>query len=291
MDSSIRDHTRKKRIRGSSSIPASPLSFFDSISSLKEHCRITVGDLDARLDQDKGLTFCDNFLPANVAEVVAEYVESGLSAEGGTWDREESVDNVSTNDVKHGFSVSSGIDSNCETARKIMRVFHVLGATCFKSHEDLYPMFDFAKYGKGDHIGRHDDRAIVPIPMIGEDGEEFSAPSSRRIAAVLYLSREWKAQYGGALVDLESEGGPKKFYPQFNRLVVFRVPRWHLVETVKTGARRLSIFGWWLQPGVHYECSDIGPYGVAEEKSLTVKTLSKKKKRGKPVKSASTKTS
>ena len=117
---------------------------------------------------------------------------------------------------------------------------------------------DFASYGKRDHIARHDDRAIVPMDMVDEDGEEVSAPSSRVVAAVLYLSRGWQASYGGAFVDLESivDGAGTKFVPKFNRLLVFRVPRWHMVEAVKTEKmRRLSIFGWWLAPGVHYDAA------------------------------------
>ena len=115
-------------------------------------------------------------------------------------------------------------------------------------------MFDFARYGKRDHIAKHDDRAIVSFPMVDEAGETYDAPASRAVAAIYYLSREWKAQYGGALVDLEASDEPKHYVPQFNRLILFRVPRWHLVEAVKTDkAKRMSIFGWFCSPGVLYD--------------------------------------
>ena len=41
--------------------------------------------------------------------------------------------------------------------------------------------------------------------------------------------------------------------PTFNSLVAFRVPRWHAVEHVAPGPHaRLSVFGWWLTPGMRY---------------------------------------
>jgi hypothetical protein len=143
-----------------------------------------------------------------------------------------------------------------------MRIFHVVGVKCLctsanensAAYEDLFPMFDFARYGKKDHIAKHDDRAVIPFGT-GESGgysqEEAEDADecnyySRAVAGVLYLTNTWKASYGGAFVDLEAhtdtvgrkrsrgdasgsggKGGTtqKKISPQFNRLVLFRVPR------------------------------------------------------------------
>jgi Rps23 Pro-64 3,4-dihydroxylase Tpa1-like proline 4-hydroxylase len=91
----------------------------------------------------------------------------------------------------------------------------------------------------GEHrIERHDDAAFRRM------GGEGGAMHARSVAVALYLSREWRSEFGGAFVDLE-EGEAKRVLPEFNSLVAFRVPRWHAVEPIEEGApRRLSLFGW-----------------------------------------------
>ena len=105
---------------------------------------------------------------------------------------------------------------------------------------------------------------------------------SRTLAVVYYCSSVWQASWGGALVDLESSGSQGDagagaardaaatlglqipanaalFPPKFNRLVVFSVPRSHQVTPVvpqpaasAAPRLRLSVFGWFLQPGCLY---------------------------------------
>lgn len=40
---------------------------------------------------------------------------------------------------------------------------------------------------------------------------------SRNIAVIYYLTKDWSAADGGALIDLEAPGGPQTHIPQFNR--------------------------------------------------------------------------
>ena len=105
---------------------------------------------------------------------------------------------------------------------------------------------------------------------------------SRTLAVVYYCSSVWEASWGGALVDLEGLAGSsdaaadaaraaaaaaglqlppkaKIFPPKFNRLVLFSVPRFHQVTPVVAQAAasaaphlRLSVFGWFMQPGRLY---------------------------------------
>ena len=105
---------------------------------------------------------------------------------------------------------------------------------------------------------------------------------SRTLAVVYYCSSVWDASWGGALVDLEGLAGgsdaaadaaraaaaaaglqlppkAKIFPPKFNRLVMFSVPRFHQVTPVVAQATasaaphlRLSVFGWFMQPGRLY---------------------------------------
>jgi hypothetical protein len=112
---------------------------------------------------------------------------------------------------------------------------------------------------------------------------------SRTLAVIYYASETWRPEWGGALVDLEATataaGGAgsrdppgaaaaarraaaaagvdpplpasaRVLAPAFNRLVAFRVPRYHQVTPVLpcVGAehRRYSVFGWFLEPGRLY---------------------------------------
>lgn len=43
------------------------------------------------------------------------------------------------------------------------------------------------------------------------------------------------------------------YVPQFNSVIVFRVPRYHQVTPVLSSQPRYSVFGWFLQPGRLYD--------------------------------------
>lgn len=75
------------------------------------------------------------------------------------------------------------------------------------------------------------------------------SPGQGRIAAhVLGLSKDWKKEWEGNFAFCNSKGKPvHKVPPKFNTLVMFKVPRLHLVTQVKpyAGASRYSLFGWY----------------------------------------------
>lgn len=75
------------------------------------------------------------------------------------------------------------------------------------------------------------------------------SPGQGRIAAhVLGLSKNWKKEWEGNFAFCNSKGKPvHKVTPRFNTLVMFKVPRLHLVTQVKpyAGASRYSLFGWY----------------------------------------------
>lgn len=80
---------------------------------------------------------------------------------------------------------------------------------------------------------------------------------SRDIACIYYVAKDWKAEDGGALIDVPSQ---QKYIPLFNSLVAFQVPRFHAVEPVKSATKeRMSIFGWFLLPGQTYELQTTDP--------------------------------
>jgi Rps23 Pro-64 3,4-dihydroxylase Tpa1-like proline 4-hydroxylase len=88
------------------------------------------------------------------------------------------------------------------------------------------------RYGPGHFLTSHDDNV---------DGK------NRRVAYVLSLSPEWRADWGGALQFFDSKGDIEHAYtPTYNALSLFRVPTNHSVGIVApfAGAPRYSITGW-----------------------------------------------
>lgn len=81
-----------------------------------------------------------------------------------------------------------------------------------------------------------------------DDGQVITC--SRSIAIIYYLTKEWRSEDGGLLVDIE---GGRTYVPEFNSLVAFRIPRYHQVTKVLVNRPRFSVFGWFLTPGIKYE--------------------------------------
>ena len=74
-----------------------------------------------------------------------------------------------------------------------------------------------------------------------------AAGKNRLYAYVLNLTRDWRSDWGGALLFLEDEGHiAEGFAPAFNALNIFAVPAAHSVGQVASFAPRdrLSITGW-----------------------------------------------
>lgn len=90
-----------------------------------------------------------------------------------------------------------------------------------------------SRYDRNHHLSVHMDES----------------PGQERIAAhVLGLSKNWKQDWGGNFAFCDDEGEPNLVVPpQFNTLVMFKVPRLHLVTQVESfaGDSRYSLFGWY----------------------------------------------
>ncbi|SEK38457.1 2OG-Fe(II) oxygenase superfamily protein [Colwellia chukchiensis] len=94
------------------------------------------------------------------------------------------------------------------------------------------------RFSAGHFLNRHND----------------DVPGKNRVAAfVINLTKEWRADWGGALQLLTNDLDIKKsFMPTFNDINIFKVPVEHLVTYVPpyTPVARLSITGW-LRSGVN----------------------------------------
>eukprot|EP00890_Picochlorum_soloecismus_P001335 jgi/Picsp_1/2201/NSC_05665-R1_prolyl 4-hydroxylase alpha subunit len=190
--------------------------------------------LDEVVDRGNGIAKISNFLPEIVAEEILDTVK-GIPE--GSWLKTEAEEDYARNDISHSF-VSTKSGNGIEM---ILRIFGLL-------YPDSLHVFSAARYSgsKGDHIDRHDDRAYVNVTMT--TGEIVQC--SRSIAIIFYLTKDWSREMGGLLIDCETGD---EFVPEFNSLVAFRIPRFHVVTPVVPPHERYSIFGWILEPGKLYQ--------------------------------------
>jgi SM-20-related protein len=70
---------------------------------------------------------------------------------------------------------------------------------------------------------------------------------NRRVAYVLNLTRQWRADWGGLLNFVDEDGDvTDTFFPHFNSMAVFKVPQSHFVSYVAPYAmgERCAVTGW-----------------------------------------------
>ncbi|MEW5301765.1 MAG: hypothetical protein WDW36_004603 [Sanguina aurantia] len=193
--------------------------------------------LRERLEQAGGLLRIEHFLPLQVADGILSVLE-GVGPK--QWSQTAAAQDYKQNNISHQFwSTKQGPG----LLSSILRMFS----------SGLFPeefsTFSAARYEGGHHIAPHDDRAHAEVRL--EDGG--IQVCSRDIAVIYYLTKDWRLDMGGALVDLEDPGGHRTYVPIYNSAVVFLVPRFHQVTPVTAARPRFSIFGWSLHPGALYE--------------------------------------
>ena len=120
-----------------------------------------------------------------------------------------------TNTTRHSYAVGDGgVDApDADVEALIQSVLESVAPSEWLRARRLVPRLQLGRYGRGDHIVKHDDAAVVEI-----DG----VPHERRIALVYYLTGEptWDASLGGLFVD---HATGRRLAPVHNTLVAFRV--------------------------------------------------------------------
>jgi Rps23 Pro-64 3,4-dihydroxylase Tpa1-like proline 4-hydroxylase len=236
-----------------------------------------------------------DFLPKEVAHGLLTYLESLDESE---WILSTSEHDAKMHDYKngsgtteHSFSACNGIilnSSKCaevhsetDTPSSAMDKFLcILSASIHtaklklgnRTDDETLFTFQCGRYSAGHFIDPHDDSATEEI-----DGVIYE----RDLAIVLHLSRDWHLEYGGLFADMEYIP-PHILVPQYNSLVLFKVPRLHQVtpiEKTARGQKRYSIFGWALKKQKTCPNSSNGS-GSSISVKYNQKKTGKKRKRG-----------
>lgn len=143
--------------------------------------------------------------------------------------------------IYNRFTIPTEEDKAAENLLILTKVFRY-----FNSPEYLKLMGDITGDYNGQEISawasRYDQHHHLSIHM-----DEH--PAQGRIAAhVLGLTKNWEKEWGGNFAFCNSSGKPVDYrVPSFNSLVMFKVPRLHLVTQLKPYAQghRYSLFGWY----------------------------------------------
>ena len=200
-----------------------------------------------------------NFLPAKAAAGARAALEA---LPPSAWEGADAAADVASDDggakgggagsAMHSYRVGDGAGS-ADVAKLLRLVAGCFPAKARRRLGGLRARLQCARYARGDFIEPHDDAAFATIGAGGGGGDGAGAGvlASRDVALVYYLTRGWRADLGGCLVDLEGPG--ELIVPEFNTLVAFRVPRLHEVTRMATDRPRLTVFGWMLRPGRLYD--------------------------------------
>jgi hypothetical protein len=175
----------------------------------------------------------------------AEYrLEYGLYSNGDEAANEQAWLNADEEDRFFRFSKLIGahaeynMSSNMLTYLRFRKAFQDPGFRMF--FEEL----------SGMHLGWSDD--FGSHSMAGGDFLKSHSDDNRNrsLALVIYLSTDWRADFGGALDVVDGQGQRIRIEPEYNSLVVFDVAAGttHSVEQISFTAnsfRRLTIGGWY----------------------------------------------
>ena len=139
------------------------------------------------------------------------------------------------------FTIPSGAADCPEPVRILSDIFHY-----FNSDEYLGLLADITGDASGKEVStwcsRYDRNHHLSVHM------DESQSQTRIAAHVLALSKDWKQEWGGNFAFCNAEGEPEIIVPpSFNSLMLFKVPRLHLVTQVASfvGESRYSLFGWY----------------------------------------------
>ncbi|MEC7605244.1 MAG: 2OG-Fe(II) oxygenase family protein [Pseudomonadota bacterium] len=139
------------------------------------------------------------------------------------------------------YTIPSGAADCPEPVRILSDIFHY-----FNSDEYLGLLADITGDASGKEVStwcsRYDRNHHLSVHM------DESQSQTRIAAHVLALSKDWKQEWGGNFAFCNAEGEPDIIVPpSFNSLMLFKVPRLHLVTQVESfvGESRYSLFGWY----------------------------------------------
>lgn len=196
----------------------------------REEFLASVGDvgLEDVVQKAGGILRVPDFLPVELAEEVLASL-AGLPEEDWLLSAQEKAA-----DAVHRFWRYEG--KKVDASKRLI----------YSLSPGKHPIINAARYDAGGQITLHNDAMQWVVKPHEEVYQEFPAGTTvyRKVACILYLTKDWKEEHGGCFVD-NLKSGPRVVVPQFNNLVLFNVPREHWVTEMQPGAPlRYTIFGW-----------------------------------------------
>eukprot|EP00931_Biecheleriopsis_adriatica_P090279 TRINITY_DN64295_c0_g1_i1.p1 TRINITY_DN64295_c0_g1~~TRINITY_DN64295_c0_g1_i1.p1 ORF type:complete len:351 (+),score=78.11 TRINITY_DN64295_c0_g1_i1:30-1082(+) len=196
--------------------------------------------LQAILQERGGLVRVSDVLPGELAEQSFTTMQS-LQASDWKESNSATYDDAGTygdKTAKHWFYRYDG-----DQLDGTLRELHSLAPA-------LFPSFQAAKYETSGNLSAHDDSNFFVITN-NDKNRSSRYPAGtvmfRKIAVIYYLTKDWRQEFGGSLMDLHGQE-PRCLVPRFNSLVAFLVPRVHQVEELAAGCPpRFSLFGWFSE--------------------------------------------
>jgi hypothetical protein len=160
----------------------------------------------------------DDFLPPQVLERCLKDFPKAAGAEGSTFDRDQ--ERLKTQYNPDEFTAWSRNLFYTFNARPFIQLLQNITGIKGLIPDPYFLGAGFHEIGQGGHLSVHADfNHHKPMDL------------ERRINVLIYLNKDWKAEYGGSL-ELWSEGMREcvhKVTPEFNRCVIFNTSSesWH----------------------------------------------------------------
>ena len=198
----------------------------------------------------------EDFLVEGVAERLSEFLQSEAQFEteyGVSSAEDHKVDKdewTRASDEHRFFRYGRLVGTPAEFQFSNNSLTYLKFRTTFQADDNLRRFFENVT---GLELARSDDFGSHSMGVADFLKDHDDNNRNRRLAPVLYLSPDWKREYGGSLHIVDGEGRDSVVEPSFNSVVAFDTlaGTTHYVDPITEAAgeqKRVTIGGWYHNP-------------------------------------------
>jgi len=193
------------------------------------------------------LVVVKDFLRSELAERLSRFLsqEAIFLPEYGLYSSKEAVDEkkflcAADSDRFFRFSKLVGSAPGFQMTPNAIAYLRLRQAFQHPDMKDFFESISGLQLGWSDDFGAHKMSAGDFLRPHSDDNR------NRRVALVIYLSPDWKEEFGGVLHVVNGAANRTDILPEYNSMVAFDVlgAAEHYVSPIKTGVR-LTIGGWY----------------------------------------------